>query len=95
LVLGAKSGYGVGVCIVLVTVQDQIVCDVPTGVLVQQAWETGATISWTEEASSSDWQIEYGLSGYTQGGGTVVNSANNVFTFSDLLSNQEYDFYLK
>lgn len=91
----AKSGYGLGVCVDLVTVQDQIPCDVPTGVLVQQTWETGATISWTEESSPSDWQIEYGLGGYTQGGGTFVNSADNVFTFSNLLSNQEYDFYLR
>jgi subtilisin-like proprotein convertase family protein len=91
----AKSGYGDGVSIDLVTVQDQIACDVPTGVLVQQTWETGATISWTEEASSSDWQIEFGLSAFTQGGGTVVNSANNVYTLTELLSNQEYDFYLR
>ena len=91
----AKSGYGNGVCIDLVTIQDQIVCDVPTGVLVQQTWEAGATISWNEEAGASDWQIEYGLSAFTQGGGTVVNSANNVYTFNELLSNQEYDFYLR
>lgn len=91
----AKSGYGLGVCVDLVTVQDQIVCDVPTGVLVQQTWETGATISWTEESSSSDWQIEYGLSGYTQGGGTVVNSTENVYNLTELLTNQAYDFYLR
>lgn len=91
----AKSGYGLGVCIDLVTVQDQIVCNVPTNVIIQQTWETGATISWTEESGATDWQIEYGLGGYTQGGGTVVNSSENTLTLDELDSSQEYDFYLR
>lgn len=91
----AKSGYGFGVCIDMVKLEDQTSCTNPTGLTVLQTWETGALIKWDNESNSAQWQIEYGLQGYTHGGGTIVNSDENIYSFSGLSSSQSYVIYLR
>ena len=53
---------------------------------VQLAWATGG---------ASNWQIEYGLAGFTTGTGTIINVNTNPYTVTGLALNTGYDFYLR
>ncbi|MGY6648599.1 CUB domain-containing protein [Wenyingzhuangia sp. IMCC45574] len=49
-------------------------------------------IKWPSENGIS-WQIEYGISGFTFGEGTIVNTNVPNYNFNDLKNNTVYDFY--
>lgn len=50
-------------------------------------------LSWTQVAP--DAHIEYGLAGFTQGTGTIVQSNTGSASISGLNSNTEYEFYVR
>ncbi|TSJ39005.1 GEVED domain-containing protein [Fluviicola chungangensis] len=55
-----------------------------------------ADISWTVAGSETDWNIEYGVSGFTQGSGmTGTASVTPAFTAGSLTPNTSYDFYVQ
>ncbi len=54
-----------------------------------------ATLSWTAGGSETIWNVEYGLNGFTQGTGTIVNGVANPYAISSLLSNTTYQFYVQ
>ena len=55
-----------------------------------------ADISWTAGGSETDWNIEYGVSGFTQGSGlTGTASGTPAFSASSLTPNTSYDFYVQ
>jgi len=56
---------------------------------------TSATLSWNPQGSETLWNIEYGISGFTQGTGTIVSSSTNLTTISGLLPNTAYQFYVR
>jgi subtilisin-like proprotein convertase family protein len=91
----AKSGYGLGVCVDLVEVQNVEPCLDPTAISILQASDSGAVIDWLAGSSESNWQVEYGVQGFTQGGGTLVNTTESTHTFTSLSANEDYDFYVR
>ena len=57
---------------------------------------TSASLSWEASVSNpSQYDIEYGLSGYTQGSGTVVNVSGLTYDFSGLTASAVYDYYIR
>ena len=57
---------------------------------------TSASVSWEASVSNpSQYDIEYGLSGYTQGSGTVANVSGLSYDFSGLTASAVYDFYIR
>lgn len=90
-----KSGYGLGICLDLVTVKGITPCNNPASVTVLQTTDVGATIAWDAGSSESQWQIEYGITGFTQGGGTVITTSTNPYTFYNLTSSLSYSFYIR
>lgn len=91
----AKSGYGFGVCLDLVGIQNVDPCLDPSNISVVSTTSEGATISWTNGATETNWQIEYGLDGFTQGGGTVLDINSNPYSITGLDTNEDYQFYLR
>ncbi len=91
----AKSGYGLGICLDQVVVANQEPCLNPDNISVIQTSDSGAVIDWTAGGSESQWQIEYGLQGYTQGGGTIITTSSHPYTFTSLSANEDYDFYIR
>src|SRR5690606_29654874 len=54
---------------------------------------TSTSLSWVGTGSLYD--IEYGLSGFSQGTGTVVAGVGNPYVLSDLTTGVEYDYYVR
>ncbi len=68
-------------------------CATPTDVIIDNATASSVTLSWT--STGSDWTIEYGAAGFSQGSGTQVEADNKPFTINGLNSNTAYDFYVR
>ncbi|MEQ8908098.1 MAG: fibronectin type III domain-containing protein [Vicingaceae bacterium] len=69
-------------------------CVNPTGLSASNVTSSGADLAWTDPNGATDWTIEYGLSGYTQGTGTSVVVSSNPYSLTGLSSNSDYDFYV-
>lgn len=54
-----------------------------------------AVITWTENGTASQWEIEYGPEGFAQGQGTVVTATSNPFTLTGLQPSTVYDCYVR
>lgn len=71
-------------------------CLQPTALSSTSITGTSASISWTDANTSPDWEIEYGVSGFAQGAGTIVTTGvTNPYTLSGLTSNTDYDVYVR
>src|SRR5690606_7609540 len=72
-------------------------CADPSAIVVSNITHDSADISWTENGTATEWEIEYGLSGYTQGSGTVV--VDNDGTLGEILTgltaDESYDVYVR
>lgn len=57
---------------------------------------TGITLNWDASVSNpTQYNIEYGLTGFTQGSGTIINSSTPSVTLSGLSAGQVYDYYVR
>ncbi len=70
-------------------------CPAPTGLNASPLGATSATINWTPGGFASDYNVEYGLAGFTRGTGTTMNTTNPTVTLSSLLPNTTYDVYVR
>jgi hypothetical protein len=74
-----------------VTLTGGALCANPSGVSVSIA-DTFATVNFTSGSGVSS--VEYGLSGFIQGSGTIVNNATSPYTINGLSPNTSYDVYV-
>lgn len=72
-------------------------CKEPTNLKCTRTDYNYAILKWdTFDQSSSEWEIEYGIKGFSIGNGIRLNVNSNVFTInSNLIDSQEYDFYVR
>ncbi|WP_438961302.1 choice-of-anchor J domain-containing protein [Nonlabens sp.] len=73
-------------------------CDEPLTLDATSITTTTADISWTEQGTSTAWEIEYGPVGFLPGtgAGTVVSTvATNPYTLAGLVPNECYDYYVR
>lgn len=68
-------------------------CPPPSNLISSNLTTSSADIAWTS-GGATNWDIEYGVAGFTQGQGTIVNANTNPFTLS-LSANQVYDVYVR
>ncbi len=58
--------------------------------------DTFAILAWTTQNSNATWQIEYGITGFTPGTGTVINNVtSNPYVLSGLSNGTTYDWYVR
>ena len=69
-------------------------CQPVTGVSISNITAHGATISWTSTGAAT-YEIEYGMAGFNQGLGTLVQSNTNSVTLSGLEDDSPYDVYVR
>ncbi len=70
------------------------VCFAPSSLSVSGISATGTTLDWTS-GGATDWQIEYGPSGFTPGSGTLVNVSSKPYLLSGLNASTTYDFRVR
>ncbi len=94
----ATSGYGRGVTVDDVTIEETPSCLAPTALSAGSLTSTSASLSWTDANSPATnlYDIEYGATGFTQGTGTMVTgTTTNPHSISGLSPNSTYDFYVR
>ncbi len=73
-----------------------IACNVPRGFQPQTIASRTTTLSWDNSIDTSNgWEIEYGLSGFTQGSGILQVTNNNNLTLLSLNPQTTYDAYIR
>jgi hypothetical protein len=72
-----------------------ITCPAPTNLNATNIQVNSVDLSWTSNGSETNWEVEYGEVGFTQGNGTVVSTPTNPFTLNGLTPVTNYDIYLR
>jgi hypothetical protein len=72
------------------------ICELISGINTDQITNTTAIISWNIAEFQTEFNIEFGLSGFLQGTGTVINNSfSPALTLTSLLPDTEYDIYVQ
>ena len=87
----ASTFYGFGVDDF--TVEEIPACLIPSDISSSNITTSSANISWTSDATN--FNVEYGAEGFTQGSGTTDTSAIASYSLSGLSSNTSYDIYVQ
>ncbi len=79
-----------------VEVKEIPTCPQPISLTVTNLLPDQVDLGWTEFGSATQWDIEYGASGFSQGTGTTVSGVNtNPYTITGLTGSTDYDFYVR
>ncbi len=70
-------------------------CITPSNQTVSNITINSAQLAWSENGSSTEWNIEYGPHGYIRGSGTLSTVSSNPSTISGLNSGTQYDWYVR
>jgi hypothetical protein len=73
----------------------EISCFEPTDLSTLHLYTDEAIITWNQNNTANNWQIEYGPSGFTMGTGTDTMTGSNIHTISGLQTDSFYDVYLR
>ncbi len=79
---------------VFTTLSATLPCPVPSSLLASNITQTSATLSWIM-GGASNWDVEYGLSGFTLGSGTRISTTTPSYAVSGLAPGTDYDFYVR
>jgi len=72
-----------------------VTCPQPNNLAANNITSNSADLSWTVGGSETSWNIEYGLSGFTQGSGLISNSTSPSHILSGLSSSTFYEYYVQ
>ncbi len=56
---------------------------------------TNVDLTWTAGGTETQWEIQYGLTGFAIGSGTIVSSTTSTKQISNILATSDYDFYVR
>ena len=77
-----------------VEIKEAPTCPWPTNQAILGATDTSATLAWSDP-TGTNWDIEWGPVGFTQGTGAVTSVTNDTVTFGPLSPNTCYDVYVR
>ncbi|WP_010522901.1 fibronectin type III domain-containing protein [Aquimarina agarivorans] len=72
-----------------------IACPVPVNFDILSITNNTATLTWNTNTEAVSWVVEYGLTGFLIGEGTVIEATENEITIENLDGNTTYDIYVK
>ncbi len=79
-----------------VLVDEMPTCPAPTNPYTDNITATSADLNWTAGGTEPNWNIEWGLEGFTQGTGTMINNTtSNPYTLTGLTGATSYDWYVQ
>ncbi|WP_282031506.1 fibronectin type III domain-containing protein [Winogradskyella eximia] len=70
------------------------VCLQPVGLEAYSITNTTATLNWQSAVETSEYELEYGLSGFTQGNGVTVLPQQSSYNISGLMPSTPYAYYV-
>ena len=70
-------------------------CSYPTGLTASNVTSTSADLAWTAGGTETAWNVEYGLTGFTLGSGTLTSTTTPSYSMSGLSDNTSYDVYVQ
>ncbi|WP_296382881.1 fibronectin type III domain-containing protein [Winogradskyella sp.] len=77
------------------TYQEIPTCLEPSNFEITNLEDTQLDLQWTELASATSWEIEYGESEFATGNGTLMTFNATSGTISNLIADTNYDIYLR
>lgn len=78
-----------------VSVLEAPTCLAPSGLVATNVAGTTADFGWTPNGTGTQWKVEYGLLGFTQGTGDTVLTTNNPVTLTGLTPSSDYQIYVQ
>ncbi len=73
----------------------QLTCPQPTALNASNILDVSADLGWTPGSTETMWDIQYGLSGFALGTGTIVNDLTaNTYSLTGLTPVTAYQFYV-
>lgn len=91
----AVSAFGNNLFLDNVTVEPAPACPAPSLVVASSITTTSASINWTENGTATNWQVQYGVSGFTLGSGTSVATTSKPLAISGLSNSTNYQAYVR
>jgi len=79
----------------LVQVETCVTCPAPTGLGLVIADLTSAEFDWTENGSATEWELEWGTTGFAPGTGTTLITTENPDTLTGLAPNTFFEVYVQ
>lgn len=70
-------------------------CSPPYDLGTSNLTNSSATLIWTENGTATEWDIEYGVAGFTPTGTPTVSGTTNPAPISGLTANTSYEFYVR
>ncbi|QCD62929.1 fibronectin type III domain-containing protein [Tenacibaculum maritimum] len=70
-------------------------CLAPKDLNFSNLSDTSTLLNWTPEGSETNWQIEYGPTGFTLGSGNIINTSTNTHNLIGLTANTAYEFFVR
>jgi len=74
---------------------ESITCPDVTNIVVDGITQNSADLSWTAGGNELSWEIEYGLTGFSQGTGTFIDASNPEFALTGINSSTTFDVYIR
>ncbi len=73
-----------------------VTCSKPTNLMATTISPNSANLTWTEMGAATNWNIEWGVKGFSQGDGNIgISIFDSSYELSDLVANTAYDFYVR
>ncbi|MFC2104718.1 choice-of-anchor Q domain-containing protein, partial [Bacteroidota bacterium] len=75
--------------------ESQFLCVAPNNLNAINITKTSATLTWNPGYTETQWELEWGQSGFTQGNGTVVTANDSTYNLTGLDESTKYEFYVR
>ncbi len=73
-----------------------VTCLAPDNIQINDMLPTSVVLGWTETGTATTWNIEYGINGFTQGSGTLIeNITTNPYQIDELTPDRTYQVYVQ
>ena len=92
---GSSSDYQNDLLLDDIEVMELPSCPKPTNLNIANITSTTVDFSWVENGSASNWEVEFGLNGFTQGSGTSSTITSNPNTITGLASSTIHNAYVR
>jgi hypothetical protein len=73
---------------------EEVICPVPSALAATNVTNTSADLTWSTPSSVSQWVVETGAAGFSQGAGTQTLVTSNSYNFNGLTAATPYDYYV-